>query len=159
MHNNPVKNAVKRFALCIFYNSFMRKLVPVKKSDLYVITKAKELTKYVIMATEKSPKKYRFTLVVRLQNYCLDITENLLIANMLPLEDENRQKFQIKAGRLLKLLGYFAMICMETECILPKQFENICKLQAECIMFLGKWIASDKKRNKVSSGDMPQKDT
>lgn len=159
MHNNPVKNAVKRFALCIFYNSFMRKLVPVKKSDLYVITKAKELTKYVIMATEKSPKKYRFTLVVRLQNYCLDITENLLIANMLPLEDENRQKFQIKAGRLLKLLGYFAMICMETECILPKQFENISKLQAECIMFLGKWIASDKKRNKVSSGDMPQKDT
>lgn len=137
----------------------MRKLVPVKKSDLYVITKAKELTKYVIMATEKSPKKYRFTLVVRLQNYCLDITENLLIANMLPLEDENRQKFQIKAGRLLKLLGYFAMICMETECILPKQFENISKLQAECIMFLGKWIASDKKRNKVSSGDMPQKDT
>jgi len=33
------------------------------KSDLYVITKAKELAKYVVVVTEKSPKKYRFTLV------------------------------------------------------------------------------------------------
>ncbi len=36
-----------------------------KKSDLYVVTKVKELTKYVITVTEKSPKKFRFTLVTR----------------------------------------------------------------------------------------------
>lgn len=77
--------------------------MPTKKSDLCVITKAKELAKYVITVTEKSPKKFRFTLVVRLQNYCLDVIENLL----------------------LDLLGYFAMICMEKGCILPNQFENI----------------------------------
>ena len=129
-----------------------------KKSDLYVITKAKELSKYVITVTEKSPKKYRFTLVVRLQNYSLDVIENLLMANMLPLGDERRARHQAEAGRLLELLGYFAMICMETTCILPKQFENISKLQAECLLFLGKWVSSDKKRNKASSGDMPQKD-
>lgn len=129
-----------------------------KKSDLYVITKAKELAKYVITVTEKSPKKYRFTLVVRLQNYCLDIIENLLLANMLPLKNPEREEHQKKAGRLLSLLGYFAMICMETTCILPNQFENISKLQAESLLFLGKWISSDKKRNKASSGDMPQKD-
>ena len=60
------------------------------KSDLYVITKAKELAKYVVVVTEKSPKKYRFTLVVRLQNYCLDILEHLLLANTLPLQDPAR---------------------------------------------------------------------
>ena len=60
-----------------------------KKSELYVITKAKELAKYVIVVTERSPKKYRFTLVVRLQNYCLDIMEHLLLANMLPVS-QNR---------------------------------------------------------------------
>ena len=129
----------------------------VKKSDLYVITKAKELTKYVITVTEKSPKKFRFTLVVRLQNYCLDVIENLLLANMLPVASEERKEHQKCAGRLLELLGYYAMICMETTCILPHQFENISKLEAECLMFLGKWIASDKKRNKTPSGDMPQK--
>ena len=36
-----------------------------KKSDLYVVIKIKELTKYVITVTEKSPKKFRFTLVTR----------------------------------------------------------------------------------------------
>lgn len=60
-----------------------------KKSELYVITKAKELAKYMIVVTERSPKKYRFTLVVRLQNYCLDIMEHLLLANMLPVS-QNR---------------------------------------------------------------------
>ena len=59
-----------------------------KKSELYVITKAKELAKYVIVVTERSPKKYRFTLVVRLQNYCLDIMEHLLLANMLPVSQD-----------------------------------------------------------------------
>lgn len=55
-----------------------------KKSDLYVVTKVKELSKYVITVTEKSHKKFRFTLVTRLQNYCLDVIENLVLANMLP---------------------------------------------------------------------------
>ncbi len=36
--------------------------MPQKKSELYVLTKAKELSKYVITVTEKSPKKFRFTL-------------------------------------------------------------------------------------------------
>ena len=133
--------------------------MPQKKNDLYVLTKAKELSKYVITVTEKAPKKYRFTLVVRLQNYCLEIIENILLANMLHVTDARRLEKQKEAGRLLELLGYFSMLCMETECILPNQFENISKLQAECLLFLGKWISSDKKRleksesgNKASSG-------
>ena len=99
-----------------------------KKSDLYVVTKVKELTKYVITVTEKSPKKFRFTLVTRLQNYCLDALEHIVRANMLKVENPERLELQTEAGRKLKLLGYFAMICMETGCILPNQFENISKL-------------------------------
>ena len=79
--------------------------MPTKKSDLYVITKTKELAKYVITVTEKSPKKFRFTLVTRLQNYCLDVIENLLMANMLLLTDSKRLEHQKEAGRLLEMLG------------------------------------------------------
>ena len=61
-----------------------------KKSELFVLTKAKELAKYVITVTEKSPKKFRFTLVVRLQNYCLDAIEHILLANMLHVEEPAR---------------------------------------------------------------------
>lgn len=55
-----------------------------KKSDLYVITKAKDLAKYILTVTKKSPVKFRFTL--RLQNYILDVLEHLYIANSLSLE-------------------------------------------------------------------------
>lgn len=77
-----------------------------KKSDLYVVTKLKELTKYVITVTEKSPKKFRFTLVVRLQNYCLDVIENLVLANMLPTGSSERLGKK-ETGNLLELLVFF----------------------------------------------------
>ena len=44
-------------------------------SELLVITKAKDLCSYIMTITEKSPKRFRFTLVSRLQNYGLDIWE------------------------------------------------------------------------------------
>lgn len=100
------------------------------------------------MVTEKSPKKFRFTLVTRLQNYCLDIIENLLMANILQLTDLKRLEHQKEAGRLLEMLGYFEMLCMETTCILTNQFENISKLQAECRDFLEK-IRNEIEKNQI----------
>ena len=71
-----------------------------KKSDLYVITKVKELTKYVITVTEKSPKKFRFMLVTRLQNYCLDALENIVTVNMLKSDSSKRLKLQRFAQKI-----------------------------------------------------------
>ena len=53
----------------------------IAKSELSVITKAKGLCSYIMTVTEKSPKRFRFTLVSRLQNYALDVIENLIMAN------------------------------------------------------------------------------
>ena len=47
-------------------------------SELSVITKAKDLCSYIMTITDKSPKRFRFTLVSRLQNYGLDIIEYLI---------------------------------------------------------------------------------
>ncbi len=41
------------------------------KSDLAVFTRAKELAKSIFMATQDAPKKFRFSLVGRLQDLCL----------------------------------------------------------------------------------------
>jgi hypothetical protein len=49
--------------------------------ELEVVTKAKELCRYVVDATNKSPKRFRFTFVSRMQNIALDIIENLFLAN------------------------------------------------------------------------------
>ena len=123
-----------------------------KKSELFVFTRAKELAKYIITVTEKSPKKFRFTLVVRLQNYILDAIEYIYLANN---ERDIRQRLalQDKAKTTLMMLDYFAQIAYEEECILFKQYEQISKQQAECLNYLAKWRASTTKQLSTSNDD------
>lgn len=98
------------------------------QSELAVITKAKDLCSYVMTVTDKSPKRFRFTLVAKLQNYALDIIENLYRANEVFVKAGDREKaqqridFQHQALTELKLLGYMAQLSMEQGCILPKQY-------------------------------------
>lgn len=65
------------------------------KSELSVITKAKDLCSYVMTVTDKSPKRFRFTLVSRMQNYALDVIESLYYANEIYVYAGDREQ----AGR------------------------------------------------------------
>ena len=122
------------------------------QSELAVITKAKDLCSYVMTVTDKSPKRFRFTLVAKLQNYALDIIENLYRANEVFVKAGDREKaqqridFQHQALTELKLLGYMAQLSMELGCILPKQYEQITKKIHDCQNMLGAWLNSDRKR-------------
>ena len=122
------------------------------QSELAVITKAKDLCSYVMTVTDKSPKRFRFTLVAKLQNYALDIIENLYRANEVFVKAGDREKaqqridFQHQALTELKLLGYMAQLSMEQGCILPKQYEQIKKKIHDCQNMLGAWLNSDRKR-------------
>lgn len=108
------------------------------------MTKVKDLAKYVITVTEKSPKKFRFTLVVRLQNYCLDIIETIYLANI-EKEPEKRLRGQEKAKYLLSMLDYMTGLAYEQQCILFKQYEQVSKQVAESLLYLNKWMACTKK--------------
>ena len=123
------------------------------ESELTVITRAKELSIYILTVTDKSPKKFRFTLISRLQGYSLDIIENLYMANQIRLvksisDDEiNRRKaYQDKAMTMCRLLGYMAMVAREVSCILPKQHEIIANKIMEVQKLLYSWQQSDIKR-------------
>ena len=116
-----------------------------KKSDLVVFTKVKDLAKYIITVTERSPKKFRFTLVVRLQNYILDAIEDIYLANS-QKDLQKRLVYQEKAKTQLSMLDYFAGIAYEQDCILLNQYEQISKQIAESLMYLSKWMASTKKQ-------------
>lgn len=52
-----------------------------KFTDLTVITKSKDLSKYIFETTQNSPKKFRFSLISKVQKISLDITEGLNNAN------------------------------------------------------------------------------
>ena len=121
-------------------------------SELSVITKAKDLCSYIMTITDKSPKRFRFTLVSRLQNYGLDIIEYLIKANEIYVpnvqsqEMADRVNLQRGAMSRLKLLGYISELAMKQQCILPKQYEQITKQVYDVQNLLGAWMNSDKKR-------------
>jgi hypothetical protein len=102
--------------------------------------------------TQKSPKQFRFSFVTRLQNYSLDVIENIYYANEIFIgkgdlkSAEKRLALQHKAMTTIKLIAYVTEMAMVQKCILPKQFEQIAKLTTDCSRLLGAWINSDKKR-------------
>ncbi|MCL1809135.1 MAG: hypothetical protein FWG42_05095 [Clostridiales bacterium] len=53
----------------------------IAEQDLTTIAKARELGSKVFAVTEKSPKKYRFTIVSRLQNLSLEVISDISRAN------------------------------------------------------------------------------
>ena len=123
-----------------------------KKSDLLVVTKAKELCSYIITVTQKSPKQFRFTFVSRLQNLGLDVIQHIYFANEIHIgkdRDRNaieRISLQRRAMTELKLIAYISELAMTQQCILFKQYEQIAKMTTDCQRLLGAWINSDKKR-------------
>lgn len=128
----------------------------VSQGELSVITKAKEVCSYILTVTEKSPKRFRFTLVSRMQNYALTIIENLIMANEIYVYNADkevdkdalaeRRKFQKSALTHIKLLAYISQVSMEQQCILPKQYEQITRKLYDCQNLLGAWVKSDNKR-------------
>lgn len=119
------------------------------------MTKGKKLSNYIFTVTEKSPKKFRFTLVSRMQNLSLDVIENLYYANSIYIrtgrESERinqRNAYQKKAFVKLKLLSYIALMAREQQCILPKQYEQISIQAFETEQLLIAWARSDLNRYK-----------
>ena len=126
-----------------------------KESELSVIVKAKDLASYMFAITEKSPKKFRFTLISRLQNLSLHIVESLYRANMVYVQDgkdithlTKRKQYQKDAYVDLKLLGYMALFAREQGCILPKQYEQLSIQSTEVTRLLIAWSRSDQNRYK-----------
>lgn len=125
------------------------------ESELTVITRAKELCEYILIVTDKSPKKFRFTLVSRLQNYSLSVIEHLYRANNVfvtnsdePERCEKRLELQHEAMTELRLLAYLSMIARESQCILPRQQSQISSKIIETQKLLYAWIKSDGTRGK-----------
>lgn len=126
-----------------------------EESELTVITRAKELCQYILTITDKSPKKYRFTLVSRLQNYSLTVIEQLYKANHVFLGSSDRERqfekglaLQHEAMTQLRLLAYLSMVARECQCILPKQQAQISSKIMDTQRLLYAWIKSDEARRK-----------
>ena len=122
------------------------------RSELQVITHAKNLCSYEMTITQKSPKQFRFSLIGRMQGYVLDVVEEMYYANDIFVTPASRagwaqrQAHQRKAMSTLKLLSYVSQISMEQGAIQPKQYEQISMQVYNVQNLLGAWINSDTRR-------------
>ena len=125
-----------------------------RQAELSVITKAKDLCSYILTVTEKSPKRFRFTLTSRIQNHALNIIENLYRANEVFLTKgdlsalDKRLEYQRQAMTECKLLSYMSLVALEQGAILPKQYEQITSKIYDVQNLLGAWMKSDDRRVK-----------
>ncbi len=79
---------------------------PPHQSELAVFTRAKELSKTVFMVTQDAPKKFRFSLVARLQDLSLAVVGHLYRANEIFIDPAVfNSKKPAGPGRRVELTG------------------------------------------------------
>lgn len=119
--------------------------------ELRVILKAKELAKHTLIITSncnRYPKKYRFSLVDKMQNKALEIYEHLYEANRtdLRLYPKERSELQTKAITKCDELLFYIELSMELNIINNKSTEYWLKMVSDIKHMAIAWRTKDKER-------------
>lgn len=119
--------------------------------ELRVILKAKELAKHTLIITSncnRYPKKYRFSLVDKMQNKALEIYEHLYEANRtdLRLYPKERSELQTKAITKCDELLFYIELSMELNIINNKSTEYWSKMVSDIKHMTIAWRTKDKER-------------
>ena len=122
-----------------------------KDNDLLVIKKAKWLAKYTLEITANInhyPKKFRYSLVDKMQNRCLEIYMNLHEANRTDIKDYKRHRLELQTRAITYCdeLLYFIELSYELNIIPKGSLEHWSKLVADVKYMAIKWRTNDRKR-------------
>ena len=113
--------------------------------EMAVFTHAKKLSEYVFVITEKSPKKFRWSIIARLQNASVEVIENLYHANF-EREVADRLNYQKRAAVSLKLLDFYAETARKKQAITIRQTGILAQYIAETGKLLNGWIKSTRRK-------------
>ncbi len=119
-------------------------------TELKVIVKAKELMKHTYVLTSnpnRYPKKFRHSLVDRMQIVSMDIYELLLEANRINNQTEKRVRCETITKAIMncdKLLTYIEL-SMELEVLNPKSAEYWSKMVSDVKYMAIAWRTAEKK--------------
>lgn len=125
--------------------------------ELIVFAVAKDLCKYVFEITDKSPKKFRFSLVSRMQNLAMEVVEKLFRANEImvgigPMATSRawrRTQLQRDALSAAKLLGFMGLIAQEQKAVTEHQYEVMSRYVANAEYLIKAWLRKDMERYRV----------
>lgn len=119
--------------------------------DLKVITKAKQLAKHTLIVTSNArryPKKYRFSLVDKMQNKALEIYELLFEANRTDIKDYKRKRLELQTKAITHCdeLMYFIELSYELNIINSGSMEVWSKIVMDVKHMTIAWRTKDKNR-------------
>lgn len=120
-------------------------------NELQVIINAKKLTAHTLRITsncKKYPKKFRFSLVDKMQNKSMNVYEALLEANRTDIRDYKRERLELQTRAITycdELLFYIELSC-ELELISKKSMEYWSKMVTDIKHMTLAWRKSDRKR-------------
>lgn len=116
-----------------------------RDKEMAVFTHAKKLSEYIFVITEKSPKRYRWSIVSRLQNCSVEVVEYLYRANF-EREKEPRIEYQKRAAVTLKLLDFYSETARKKHAISVRQMGIIARQLCETEKLLNGWVRSSKSK-------------
>lgn len=104
--------------------------------DLPVFVKWMDLLKWILITTDKFPRKVRLTFSDRITNLALDIVEDLIEARY------SRQKYLAlrRANLSLEKLRVLIRICFESQFLSRKSYEHAVYSINEVGKMLGGWM-------------------
>lgn len=120
-------------------------------NELLVIIKAKELAEHTLRITSncnKYPKKYRFSLVDKMQNKSLEIYEYLFEANRTDLKmfKRERSELQTKAITHCDELLFYIELSSKLNIISTKSMEYWSKMVSDVKHMSIAWRTKDRSR-------------
>lgn len=121
------------------------------ENDLRVILKSKELAEHTLRVTSNAnryPKKYRFSLVDKMQNKSLEIYEYLHEANRTDLREyaRERSELQTKAITHCDEFLFYIELSYKLNIINDKSMEYWSKMVTDIKRMTIAWRSKDKKR-------------
>lgn len=121
------------------------------ETELKVILKSKDLAEHTLRITSncnRYPKKYRFSLVDKMQNKSLEIYEYLYEANRtnLKLYRSERSELQTKAITHCDELLFYIELSMKLNIINEKSMEYWSKMVSDIKHMAIAWRSKDKER-------------
>lgn len=121
------------------------------ENELRVILKAKDLAEHTLRITSncnRYPKKYRFSLVDKMQNKSLEIYENLYEANRTDIKNYRLERSELQTKAITKCdeLLFYIELSMKLNIINVKSMEHWSKMVSDVKHMAIAWRTKDKER-------------
>jgi len=116
-----------------------------RDKEMAVFTHAKKLSEYIFVITEKSPKKFRWSIISRLQNVSVELVENLYRANF-ERDDAARVSYQKAAAVCLKIIDFYSETARKKQAVTVRQTAVLARHISETEKLLNGWVRSTKRK-------------